>query len=126
MALTAANLARYERLTGTMPAADETSVEERLSRLGSIEAAALEVLLVRRAEMLATPTIMRSADDAINHTTNLSFLDAQIADVAAVLRNTLTTVPTIGVVFDLLVAADGAGAKYSGVLDVPFANQRHG
>lgn len=125
MALTATERAAFERWCGPVADADEASVEARIARLGSALVAALEVLMIRRAEFASYATRVSSGDDRSDHTENLRALDRMIGElVAAILGDPLITLnPEADALVD---QATGASIEATTSIAVTARNRRRG
>ncbi len=122
MSLSAADRAVIERWAGRVrTAADEDACTERIDRLGNAHMAALEMLMVIRADMVVSATKVRSGDDAVDHTANLRRIDAQIAQlVALIMELDLSTDD------DMLSEALGAPLAVTRSFDTVARNTRRG
>lgn len=88
MALSTPDRKMVERLVGPIEDADEADVEERVSRLGSIRLAALELLQAARVEMDRSASKLAGGRNSSDHTANLERMDRRIAElVAAILSD---------------------------------------
>ena len=83
MALSASDLAAVERWTGDVDDADHDSIQARIDRLGSAEAASLELLMIERARMRKAATKVGSGRYSSDHTENLKAMTEAIAELVA-------------------------------------------
>lgn len=125
MALSDSDRSIVERWTGPVASADEAGVEARIARLGSAYIAALEILMIARAEMRRSATKVSSGDDRIDHTANLKALDDAIAELVAAITNDDTITPT-DTGQALVDQASGAKLDQTSAIDVIADNPRRG
>ena len=104
---------------------EETDLANRIGRLGAPEAVALEVLLMRRAEMVLSATKVAGDDVRSDHTENLKPLSSLIDELVTAIRADDDI--TLNTAAEALVARAEAGSGDSAsVIDVVANAARRG
>jgi len=121
VAISDSDQAVIERWSGPIATTDTAAVEGRLARLGNAYMVALELLLITRAEMAMSATIVSSGDDRSDHTANLKAIQAQIDRLLAyILANDLGTDD------NLLGEAAGSSVAATASVTIDARNRRRG
>ena len=81
MNLSVSETARVTRWTGPLKETDVPTVETLIEELGEPEAAALQILQMKRAQLALAPASVGSGTDRVDHSKNLPAIDDLISDL---------------------------------------------
>ena len=119
---TAADRAAIRRWAGT--SFDEAEVDEAIERLQSPYAVALELLMVRLADLTGTAAVTRAGKASADHTKNIAATEEQIARLVGYIRANEGDITLSSAAEDLLDEAAGDSSAATAVISISQPNSR--